>query len=357
MLGEHTSGTTGKPLRLWFSRDTVRQWYALFEARWRRAYGVSRHDRWANIGGQLVTPVRQQRPPFWVWNAALKQLYMSSYHLSAKLLPYYLEALIKYRITYLYGYTSSLCALAQEADRQGWRESQFKVALTNAEPLLKHQRQIIQNGLNCPVRETFGMSEIVANASECERGRMHLWPEVGIVEVLDGDRPAHGGTTGDMVCTGLLNSDMPLIRYRLGDRGCLPADESACPCGRSLPCLAFVEGRTDDVLLTSDGRRVGRLDPVFKADLPIYEAQIIQESLGQIRVRYVPAPGYTAQHSRSIIERLQQRIGSVNVILEPVPEIPRGPNGKFRAVVSKLSTGAVPATDTASSTLMNTASS
>ena len=41
-----------------------------------------------------------------------------------------------------------------------------------------------------------------------------------------------------------------------------------------------------------DGQRMGRLDPVFKADLPIREAQIIQASLEHIRVRFVPAPEY-----------------------------------------------------------------
>ena len=73
MFHEHTSGTTGKPLDLWWSRETVRNWYALFEARSRRWYGVSRNDRWAILGGQLVARQGQERPPFWVWNAALNQ--------------------------------------------------------------------------------------------------------------------------------------------------------------------------------------------------------------------------------------------------------------------------------------------
>ena len=110
-----TSGTTGKPLDLWFTREAMRTWYALSDARWRHWYGVSRHDRFAMLGGQLVAPVRQRRPPFWVWNAALNQLYMSAYHLSPALIPHYLDALIHYRIKYLWGYTSSLHALAQEA--------------------------------------------------------------------------------------------------------------------------------------------------------------------------------------------------------------------------------------------------
>ena len=85
MIEDHTTGTTGTPLTLWLSQKTMRAWYALFEARWRRWYGVNRHDRWAHIGGQLVIPVERREPPFWVWNSALHQLYLSSYHLAPDL--------------------------------------------------------------------------------------------------------------------------------------------------------------------------------------------------------------------------------------------------------------------------------
>ncbi|MDX1520799.1 MAG: hypothetical protein R3264_04170 [Anaerolineae bacterium] len=332
----HTSGTTGKPLDLWQSRETVRGWYALFEARWRRWNGLSRHDRWAILGGQLITPVARRRPPFWVWNAAFNQLYMSSYHLAPELIPPYLDALKRYSITYLWGYTSSLYALAQEVLRLEPHGLKMSVALTNAEPLFDYQREVIAEAFQCPVRETYGMTETVTAASECQNGRLHQWPEVGYLEVLNENQPACSGESGDLICTGLLNIDMPLIRYRLGDSGRLPATDIGCDCGRTLPLLAAVEGRLDDVLYTPDGRRIGRLDPVFKASLPIREAQIVQESLSQIKVRYVPTSDYTKEAGQSVIERLQERMGSLEIILEEVDEIPRGANGKFRAVICNL---------------------
>jgi phenylacetate-CoA ligase len=115
LVKDHTSGTTGTPLSLSFSRETVRQWYALFDARTRRWHGVKPGSHWAILGGQLVVPIETRRPPFWVWNAAMNQLYMSSYHLSPELIPTYLEAIEEHRITYLIGYTSSLYALAEYA--------------------------------------------------------------------------------------------------------------------------------------------------------------------------------------------------------------------------------------------------
>jgi len=340
MYREHTSGTTGKPLDLWWSRETVRSWYALFEARVRNWHGVSRRDNWAILGGQLVTPFQQSRPPFWVWNAASRQLYMSSYHLSPDYIPAYLEALRHYRVDYMLGYASSMYALAQAVMEKGLDAPSLHVAISNAEPLYEHQRKSIAQVFRCPVRDTYGMSEIACAANECEAGTLHIWPEVGIIEAVHNETeelvPAEH--TGRFICTGLLNADMPLIRYEVGDHGALApeGDDSSCACGRTLPVLQKVEGRLDDVILTRDGRRVGRLDPVFKSNLPIREAQIIQESLDSLRVRFVPTPEYTPQDGTIIGQRLQDRVGDMEIVLEPVERIPRSANGKFRAVICNL---------------------
>lgn len=343
LMVEHTSGTTGKSLHLSISRGTSRAWYALMEARWRRWYGVSMDDRWALLGGQLVTPVARTHPPFWVWNSAMRQLYMSSYHLAPGMSEHYLDALVRYRIRYLWGYTSALCALAQEAVRQQRQDLHMAVVITNAEPVFDYQRKVMEEAFHCPVRATYGMSEMVAAASECEHGALHLWPDAGVVEFLDEGRPVSAGQSGDLICTGLLNEDMPLIRYRVGDRGVLQStDAPPCACGRTLPVLAAIEGRCDDLLFTPDGRRVGRLDPVFKANLPVREAQIIQERIDALRVLVVPAPGYTEDDGRSIAQLLRERMGRIEVAVEIVTDIPRGANGKFRAVVCRIPQGERP---------------
>jgi phenylacetate-CoA ligase len=333
MYHERTSGTTGMPLDLWRSRQTMRARYALFEVRYRGWYGVSRHDRWAMLGGQLVTPVQQRKPPFWVWNGGLRQLYLSSYHLAPDLIPYYLDALRRYRIKYLWGYSSSLNVLAQEAIRRGVRLP-MTVVITNAEPLFDHQRQAMEDAFQCPVRETYGMAELVAAASQCEAGRLHLWPEVGSVEVLPDDSPSDAQSSGRLICTGLLNADMPLVRYAVGDRGTLDNDESPCPCGRNLPRLSGIEGRNNDLLITRDGRPIYWLNPVFYG-LPIHEAQIVQESLDRVHVRLV-ATGEPAETGREIARRLQARLGDIHIELEEVDHVPREMNGKFRAVVCNV---------------------
>jgi phenylacetate-CoA ligase len=331
MYCDHTSGTTGTSLNLWSTAETVRHWYALFEARCRNWYGVSRHDRWAILGGQLIVPVSNRKPPFWVWNRGLNQLYLSSYHLAPDLINQYLDAIAKYQVTYILGYSSALYTLAQEVLRRKRKDIHFKVAIANAEPLFDYQRETISQAFNCPVRETYGMAEIVAAASDCEHGKLHQWSDVGILETDFRDK----SRSGDFVCTGLINADMPLIRYRVGDCGVL-SDEK-CECGRLLPIIEKIEGRNDDVLWTADGRRVGRLDPVFKNDLPIKEAQIIQKSLSKIVVRLVPDSGFDQHNADELTAGIQERIGDVEVVIETVNEIQRTSRGKFRAVICELS--------------------
>lgn len=333
----HTSGSTGTPLHLWISRRDLQRWYGLFEARWRGWYGVSRFDRWAILGGQLVVEPGRTRPPFWVWNRGLRQLYLSAYHLTRESALHYIHALQRHRVVYVLGYPSGLFELAREVLAQGLEPPDLRVVISNAEPLRPHQRDVISRAFRCPVRDTYGMAEMVAAAGECEHGTMHLWPEAGIVEVLDEkDRPVSPGEAGRLVCTGLINGHMPLIRYEVGDRGVLAPPGKRCPCGRTLPILLGVEGRIDDVVVTPDGRRVGRLDTVFKSDLPIVEAQVVQESLAHLTVKVVEEDGFDERTRAEIAARLRERVGPMNIRVQSVPGIPRGPNGKFRAVVSRI---------------------
>lgn len=327
MFHEQTSGTTGKPIDIWRTRTTVSTLHAIADARTGRWDGIPSDVRWARLGGQLVTPVRQRRPPFWVWNAAMRQLYLSSFHLAPDLIPHYLDALVRYKVVYLASYPSSAHALAQEIVRLGRSDLQMAAVYTNAEPLLPEQRATMEAAFQCPVRETYGMAESVAAASECSAGRLHQWPEFGHVELQE---------QGELVATGLLNPDMPLIRYRVGDRARAPKGElGPCECGRGLPLMGRVEGRMNDVLFTPDGRPVFWLNPVFYG-LPVRQSQIIQEHLDVLRIRVTPAPGFNHETERTIVDRLRERMGDVRVIVDRVIEVPRTANGKLRAIVCQL---------------------
>jgi phenylacetate-CoA ligase len=329
---ERTGGTTGSPMSVYLTQEALRDWYALFEARGRRWNGVSRHDRWAIFGGQLVAPFDRDRPPFWVRNYPGRQLYLSTHHLARRNAAAYVDALARFRPTHLVVYPSSVAALAGWMLEEGLTVPGVRVIISNAEGLVENQRKAIEKAFGCPVRNTYGMAEMAASASECEVGSMHIWPEVGVIESIPSERPEDGEK---IVLTGLLNDGMPLIRYEVGDRLSGSAEPVACPCGRGLPIMRDVLGRSNDMVRTPDGRKVFWLNSAFY-DLPIREAQVIQETADRLRVLAVPGPAYTSETTEQLVQRLIQRVGRMRIDVELVELVPRKSNGKFRGVVSML---------------------
>src|SRR5262249_52985021 len=108
---------------------------------------------------------------------------------------------------------------------------------------------------------------------------------------------------------------------------------SVCACGRKLPMLESVEGRNDDTIITPNGRHVGRLDPVFKSNFPILEAQVIQDAPDHLLVQIVPAPGCNSDTESALIAALAERADGMRIDVRRVNCIGRGPNGKFKSVL------------------------
>jgi len=209
--------------------------------------------------------------------------------------------------------------------------------ITNAEPLYDYQRRMITETFQCLVRESYGMAETVCAASECDQARLHLWPEAGYLELLNAsDQPAPPGEAGRIVGTSLLNADMPLIRFDTRDRGQLSANDEPCACGRTLPLVEKIWGRWDDVLVTRDGRQVVLIDAMFDSSQHIKEAQIVQEDLDRFTINVVRAPGWSDHDAEALRHALQERVGDVEVTIQPVSHIERTWAGKFRVFISKL---------------------
>jgi phenylacetate-CoA ligase len=336
---DHTGGTTGKPTLIYESRESIRQMYALHEARTRRWFGVDRHHRWGMLGGQKIIPLDQHRPPYWVSNSGLKQVYFSVFHIKPETAKYYVDALWKYRPTHLVVYPSACAILAKFMLEQGLQAPEIKVVICNSESTLPKYRELMRRAFNCPVIDTYGMAEMCVAASECQKGTKHYWPDTGIIEVYDSHNKEYitdGGKTGDYVLTGLLNHDMPLIRYSNNDIGCLPDWQDNCTCGSSLPSLAGISGRSNDLILTKDDRELYILDTLYN-DLPVVEGQLIQYSIDKFEVNVIPDEEYSRDTVlREITVRLRKYLGDVDLVLTEVEEIEKNPNGKVKPFISMI---------------------
>jgi phenylacetate-CoA ligase len=336
-----TSGTTGSPMELFSSRESfTRSWSFVFRLRQWGGLDDTVFPRRVQFTGRDIVPDKAIAADgaFWRRNHAGNALLMSTSHLSIESAAAYVDAINRFGPDLIDGYPSAVAIVARAARKLGLTLLRPKCIITSAETLLPEDRVAIESAFRCKVFNQYASSDTSAFISECEHGSLHVNPEFGICEVLDSHgKPAGPGEEGEIVATSFCNREQIFIRYRIGDSAVVgPA--GPCPCGRRMPRIEAITGRVDDVLFIPDRGLIGRLDPIFKSLTGIYEAQIIQESLDSVRVKVVADETYDSRAESALVANLRKKIGySVVVTVEPVREIPRGPNGKFRSVVSLVS--------------------
>jgi phenylacetate-CoA ligase len=330
-----TSGTTGTALPLWYTPETLAEEYATVW-RMRRRAGVDIRDPQLTFAGQIIVPFGQTEPPFWRTNRHTRQTLFSIYHMTPTNLRSYVDTVHRTDARYVQGYPSSIHLVARallEADRP-LPQGRLAGVFTSSESLLAFQRETIEKAFGAPILDRYGVSEFVVSMTQCEAGRLHVDSEFCIVEVETREE-SEESETGPLLVTGLAQDATPLFRYRIGDVG--TRARTPCPCGRAGDSFLEVDGRIEDYVLTPDGRLVGRMDHVFKQQLDVAEAQILQRNQGSIDVLIVPRDGYTDASQRSVVKEIRSRLGNeIEIRVELVNSIAREPNGKFRAVKSAV---------------------
>jgi phenylacetate-CoA ligase len=339
-----TTGSTGDPLRFYLgtrriSHDVATKWRA---TRW---WGVDIGDRefvaWSSPI-ELTRQDRLRRVRDWLFRTTL----VPSIALSPSKLDEILRIVRDLRPTMLYGYPSSLTLIAQRAMHRGvpLNDLGVKVAFTTAEKLYPHQRKAISDAFGCPVADAYGGRDAGFVAHECPAGGLHITAEDIIVETVDEHgEPVSPGRPGEVLVTHLFSHESPFIRYANGDVAVL--SDRVCPCGRGLPLMEAVMGRTNDFLLALDGSKVH--DVAFAMhlrDMPgVEQFKIVQESAELTRLQLVTGPGFDEARARHTLETVfRHHLGAgVRLAIERVGAIEPEPSGKYRYVVSRL-TGLAP---------------
>ena len=333
----HTSGSTGTPLEITTNSLALQFNYAFFH-RFLFEVGVSEFERSATFAGRIIVPKKQRSSVFWRKNHAMNTLLLSSYHISKKNAKAYFDALESWKPTYIDSYPSAIYELAslfKELDIKP--RINLKAIVTSSETLFHYQRKLIEEVFDCPVFDHYGCAEqaVVAFQLKSEKNAPYFVPaQYCLVEVLDDSgNPVSPGDEGRLICTNLFNSSMPLIRYDIGDRAILKEYYPGTPFAKT---LVRISGRVDDVITTSEGVKVGRLDPMLKGIKGIKEAQIVQHSFNFIEIRLVLFDGASIDEEK-LIGLLRDRVGdSFSINIKYVKSIPRNKSGKFRSVISKV---------------------
>ncbi len=328
-----TGGSTGAPVTVLVDRERTAFTDAarLRAHRWWRAdVGVPEVVLWGSphelTKQDVVRTVRDR---------LLNSYLLSAFDLGEAALARYADAVRRRRPVKLYGYASALYLLARYLERTGFRSGDGwpRVVFTTAEPLYDFQRAVIERVFGAPAAVEYGCREGGLIANECPDGGLHV-PAEGMHVEIDA---ADGGARGEIVITNLDSWAMPIVRYRTGDIGEL--DTRPCRCGRGLPRLARVDGRSTDFLVTATGKVMHALAVIYiLREAPALRAfQVVQETIDRVVVRVVPDDGFVPATATAIAARVRQLFDdAAEVEVAVVDAIERAASGKHRYVISRV---------------------
>jgi phenylacetate-CoA ligase len=304
---ERSSGTTGRQLEFLLPRLLAHSLNYALLYRFYGWAGIRVGDRRVTLGGRVLAA----RPPYWIYNRAEDQLLLGVAHLNEATVDDYIERMRSFAPVFVAAHPGPAAFVAERL-RQRHVTLPVRAVFTTGETLDPAQREDIERAFRCEVFESYGSTESVVAAFECEEHRgFHEAVELGITELIP-----HSPELRAVVGTSLWNDVMPFIRYNTDDL-VEPARSSRCACGRGLPLrFARVVGRDDDILRTPDGRAVipVAVRMLVKPHLHPFETYQVQQ-LDQRSYRVLVAgaggrqPLLTAGRERSLESALRDVLG------------------------------------------------
>ncbi len=240
-----SSGTTGTPIIIPYTRQDIEDWALMFERCYRMA-GIDESDR------------IQITPGYGLWTAGIG-FQNGAERLGAMAVPMgpgntdkQLKMMMDMKSTVLCATSSYALLLAEEIAKRGIGEKIcLKKGVIGSERWGERMRRRIAAELGVQLYDIYGLTEIygpgIAMSCEHECG-MHYWDDYVYFEIID---PATGqilpdGTVGELVVTAFRKQGAPLIRYRTHDLTRIMTGE--CPCGSPYPRIDTLTGRTDDMV-------------------------------------------------------------------------------------------------------------
>lgn len=332
----NTGGSSGEPLIFFIGTERVSHDVA---AKWRatRWWGVDIGDPEIVVWGSPIELGTQDRIRA-IRDRLMRTELLPAFEMSEARLDGFIEHIRARRPKMLFGYPSAISLIAGHARKRGIALNGLgvKVVFVTSERLYEHQRVVISEAFGCPVANGYGGRDAGFIAHECPAGGMHITAEDVIVEIIDElGQVQPPGVAGEIVVTHLATSDFPFIRYRTGDIGTLGAEP--CPCGRGLPLLKEIQGRSTDFVVAADGTVMHGLALIYiLRDQPgVKEFKVVQESTALTRVLLVTESPFNDASAKSIVTGLKRRLGeNVEIDVQLVDRIPAEKSGKFRYIVS-----------------------
>jgi phenylacetate-CoA ligase len=239
------------------------------------------------------------------------------------------------------GYCLTLKLLGEAIQRGAVDGIQVPLVSTTSGVLDPYGRKLLNSALGARVVDIYAAEESGgAIAWECPKcSGYHINSDMVIVEFTKHGQPVHPGEDAEIVITNLTGYTMPFIRYALGDVARMST--TAPSCGRSLPLMESISGRSGDYIVLTSGRKIipHPFFLVMDETAGIGEWQLVQEDLRRLIVRLTMPCGSDPKRIQQIRKGLKELVGeSVTIEVEVVEQLRKNPFEKLRSVISRVET-------------------
>jgi len=339
-----TTGTTGHPLILYKDKSELGSSKACLYRGWKWC-GYQIGEKKALIWGRRLKTSKYASLKKNLKQYLLRSLFIGAWDLSEEKIEFSIKRLLAANPTFLSGYVSAIYLYADFVNRRGSNiKFNLKGVSTTAEPLLGFQRREIAKAFQCDVFDQYGCGEVNSLGFECEE---HMGLHVPIERVhieflgLKDDSPASEGERGRVVVTCLENYGMPFIRYDTEDLGI--KREEFCTCGRKLPLMDQITGRTLDLIKLPNGKVIypGFFMYVLEelewiAKYGIIQFQLVQEKLNHIVLKIQSQKQPSQQTLKSFEHFVKKQLEDVAFDIQFVDRIPVSASGKRKYMISEV---------------------
>lgn len=336
-LKHSTSGSSGAPLTIYSSFPEKLYAHAMILKQIKKITGSWGMKDTLFLSGFYVNS-HLNESNFYTRDKMFNNTYVSIYHFKAENADKYLEILNHHKPKIIYGYASAINELASIIGDEKDFKHNIKMIISTSEILTNNYRETIEKVFNVNVTDMYGSQEGGHLAFQCKYGIKHINPSRGIIEVKNEEGVFRVGT-GEAIITAIHRPSFPLYRYNIKDVVEVEKPQGICKCGLHTYIIKKVEGRSEDMVVTSDGRRIGYLNFHATKDLVgLKEGQLVQTNYENFVFKCVFNDDIDILKKKDIMNNIknsiEERIGiNINIDFKDVQSIDKSSKGKFKAVL------------------------
>ncbi len=336
LVVNYTGGTTGISLKNYFTMDDVQERQGNLDF-FRGMFGYKFGSKTAWFSGkELVSTKDMSKNIFWVRDYINHITYYSTFHMKKDYVDYMVKDMNKTKPLFFVGFPSAIYAIAYRIKEKNLKmDFQLKAIFPTSEPLLEHQKALLEEVFDCPTPDQYASSEGAPFIYECPTGNLHYDMYSGIFEKRYPDSDSN-----EVLVTAFPTHSMPLIRYVVGDGVEFDDPNKKCSCGSQMPLVRKIEGRKMTFVYSKERGVVGagNISNIVKYTPGIEKLQVIQSDKENILLKVMTG---SDDHEKvvSILEHeMRNRLGeNINISFEFVDEIANEKSGKFLMIKNSLS--------------------